>query len=158
MMQQFKQWWESITVREQQLTLLSAIFIIIAVLYWGIWSPLTTQLADNKQQLINTKASLNWTQEKADLILQSGVAGQKNRTGNLTQILNSSATRKGISFSRIVNKQDEVEVWITNIEFDVFLQWLTDLNNQYGVSVLNADLAKAEQEGFIKVNRLLLTH
>tara|TARA_R110001583_G_scaffold7720_9_gene37965 strand:- start:57027 stop:57500 length:474 start_codon:yes stop_codon:yes gene_type:complete len=157
-MEQLKQWWESITVREQQLTMISAVFIGIAILYWGIWSPLTTQLTENKQQLTNAKASLSWTQEKANFLLASGVAEPQRRSGNLTQILNSSASKKGITFSRIVNKQEQIEVWITNIEFDLFLLWLTDLNHQYGISVLNADLAKTDQAGYIKVNRLLLTH
>jgi general secretion pathway protein M len=155
-MEQLRQWWESITAREQQLTMLSGILIIVAILYWGVWSPLATQLANNKQQLVNVKSSLSWTQEKANFILQFG-APQQKRSGNLTQILNRSATRKGITFSRIVNKQEQIEVWITDVEFDLFLQWLTDLSNQYGVSVLNADLAKTEQQGYIKVNRLLLT-
>jgi general secretion pathway protein M len=155
-MEQFKQWWESITSREQQLSLLSAILIVVAILYWGIWSPLASQLADNKQQLVNVKSSLSWTQEKANFLLQSG-ATQPKRSGNLTQILNRSASRKSITFSRIVNKQEQIEVWITNVEFDLFLQWLTDLKNQYGISVLNADLAKTDQQGYIKVNRLLLT-
>lgn len=156
-MEQLKQWWESITVREQQLTMVSVVFIVIAILYWGIWSPLTTQLTENKQQLTNAKASLSWTKEKANFLLASGVAKPQKRNGNLTQILNSSARKKGITFSRIVNKQQQIEVWITNVEFDLFLSWLTDLNNQYGISVLNADLAKTDQAGYIKVNRLLLT-
>ncbi|PKG40072.1 type II secretion system protein M [Psychromonas sp. Urea-02u-13] len=157
-MEQFKEWWESITQREQQLAIASAVVIGIATLYWGIWTPLTDQLAESKKQLTRAETTLSWTQEKATLLLQAGAGKPQARRGNLTQILNSSARKSGITFSRIVNKNDKIEVWITNVEFESFLKWLTTLSNQYGVSVLNADLAKTNQKGYIKVNRLLLSH
>ena len=155
-MEQFKEWWASITPREQQLTMVSAVVIGIAVLYWGVWTPLSTQLDESKKQLTRAENSLSWTQEKASILLQAGVAKPKLRRGNLTQILNSSARKNGITFSRIVNKQDKIEVWISKVEFDLFLEWLTVMKNKHGVSVLNADIAKTDQQGYIKVNRLLL--
>jgi general secretion pathway protein M len=157
-MEQFKEWWGSITAREQQLTMVSLILVCIAVLYWGIWTPLTDQLSESKKQLTRAEATLSWTKEKASLLLGAGAGKQQAKRGDLSQILNSSARKNGITFSRIVNKQDKIEVWITNVEFDLFLKWLTTLNNQYGVSVLNADLAKTSQKGYIKVNRLLLSN
>ena len=156
-MEQFRQWWESITTREQQLSMISLVLVVIAILYWAVWAPLASQLSDNKQQLVNVKSSLSWTQENADFLLQSGGATKQKRSINLAQVLNSTASKKGITFSRIVNKQNQVEVWIANVEFDVFLVWLTDLKNRYGISVLNTDLAKTDQQGYIKVNRLLLS-
>ena len=157
-MEQFKEWWESISQREQQLTMASTVVLGIAILYWGIWTPLQDQLSESKKQLTRAEATLSWTQEKATVLLESGAGKPQVRRGNLTQILNSSARKSGITFSRIVNKKDKMEVWITVVEFDLFLKWLTTLKNQYGVSVLNADIAKTDQKGYIKVNRLLLGH
>lgn len=155
-MEQFKAWWESITTREQQLAMVSAVFIGIAILYWGIWTPLSDQLSESQKQLTRAESTLSWTQEKATTLLQAGAGKPKSRRGNLTQILNSSARQNGITFSRIVNKKDKIEVWVTSVEFDRFLKWLTALENKHGVSVLNADIAKTNKEGYIKVNRLLL--
>jgi len=155
-MEQFKEWWASITAREQQLAMVSAVFIGIAVLYWGIWTPLTDQISESKKQLTRAESTLSWTQEKLTVLLEAGAGKPKSRRGNLTQILNSSARKNGITFSRIVNKKDKIEVWITNVEFEKFLKWLTVLSNNHGVSVLNADLAKTDKKGYIKVNRLLL--
>ena len=155
-MEQFKEWWGSITSREQQLTILSAVMVIIAVIYWGVWAPLTEQLNDNKKQMIRAEAMLNWTQEKSTLLLQSGSANSQIKRSNLTQILNSSARQHNITFSRTVNRDENLEVWITEVEFDSFLAWLTKLSNEYSISVLNADLARSKRDGYIKVNRLLL--
>lgn len=157
-MQEFKEWWESITQREQQLAMVSAVVIAIGILYWGIWNPLSEQLNDSNKQLARAESTLDWTQQKANLLLASGVTNTTTRKGNLTQIINSSARKNGITFSRVVNKKDEIEVWITNVQFERFLKWLTLLSNKHGVSVVNADLAKTDQQGYIKVNRLLLSN
>ncbi|WP_022940001.1 type II secretion system protein M [Psychromonas hadalis] len=156
-MEQFKAWWESITPREQQLAMISAVVLGIAILYWGIWSPLTNQLADSQKQLVRAESTLNWSKEKATVLLDSGVGKPPVRGGNLTQIINSSAQKHGIIFSRIVNKKGKMEVWITDVEFNRFIKWLTSLSNKQGVSVLNADLGRTERSGYIKVNRLLLS-
>lgn len=156
-MEQFKAWWESITQREQQLVMVSAVVLGVAILYWGIWSPLTSQLTDSQRQLQRAESTLNWTKDKATVLLASGVVKPLAGGGNLTQIINSSARKYGITFSRVVNKKGKIEVWITNVEFKRFIQWLTNLSNKQGVSVLNVDLSKAENAGYIKVNRLLLS-
>ena len=72
--------------------------------------------------------------------------------------VNKSAKQYGVKFSRIVNKKEQIEVWISDIEFDLFVRWLTTLNNQYSVSVISTDFSKIDKEGHIKINRLLLGH
>jgi len=155
-MDQLKTWWENISPREQLLTMISAVVMLIAILYWGIWTPLTDQLNSSKTQLMRAEKTLSWTQEKATVLLQADTVKPPLTGRNLTQILNRSARQDNITFSRIVNKKDQIEVWITEVEFDLFVQWLANLSNQHGIKVLNADVAKTERAGYIKVNRLLL--
>ena len=52
-MEQFKEWWGSITQREQHLAMASAVVLGIAILYWGIWTPLQDQLSDSRKA-VNT--------------------------------------------------------------------------------------------------------
>ncbi len=155
-MEQFKEWWASITQREQQLVMASAVVLGIAILYWGIWAPLADQLSESKKQLTRAEITLNWTQKNSTVLIKSGVGKPRAKGANLTRVLNSSARTSGITFSRIVNKTDQVEVWIANVEFQVFLKWLTLLSNEHGVSVIKIDLSKSDQPGYIKVDRLLL--
>lgn len=155
-MEQFKEWWASITPREQYLTIASAAVVAIAILYWGVWTPLVNQVAESKKQLTRAEATLSWAQDKATLLLQSGVAKAPSNGGNLRQVVNSSARRNGITFSRIVNKNDNLEVWINEVDFDSFVEWLAKLSEQYDVAVLGADINRIERAGYIKVNRLVL--
>ena len=80
-MEQFKEWWISITPREQHLTMASAAVMAIAILYWGVWTPLVNQAEESKKQLTRAEATLDWTQDKANLLLQSGVAKAQSKGG-----------------------------------------------------------------------------
>lgn len=158
MKEQFQSWWISLNEREQQLSLLSAAFILLAVIYWGAWKPLANSLQESEMQHQRAQQTLSWVQKNARLLVEAGVHKHKVAAtrGNLTQIVNKSAREHGITFSRIVNKQQQLEVWITEVEFDRFIKWLTSLSNQYSVAVLNADFSKVDKQGHIRINRLLL--
>ena len=158
MSEQLKLWWASLSDREQQLSLLSGAFLLLALLYWGAWKPLADRLQESEKQLSRAEQTLTWVENKASLLVKAGVGKQKNNTQQLTliQIVNSSAGQYGINFSRIVNKNEQIEVWITEVEFDLLLRWLTALNNQYFVSVLTTDISRVDPQGHVKVNRLLL--
>jgi general secretion pathway protein M len=158
MSEQLKAWWANLSDREQQLSLLSLVFLMLAVVYWGIWAPISNQLQESETQLRNAQQTLTWVQNKATVLVQAGVSQQKATAQQLTltQIVNSSARQYGVEFSRVMNKNQEIEVWISDIEFDQLLRWLTALENQYSVSVSRADFVKLDQVGHIKVNRLLL--
>jgi len=158
MREQFTDWWKSLSEREQRLSLASAAFLLLAILYWGAWKPLSDQLQSSQMQLKSAQQTLVWVQEKAAILVQSGVGKDpvRNKNISLTQLVTKSARDHGINFSRIVNKKEEIEVWIVDVEFDLFVAWLSDLHNRYSVSVLNTDFSKMDKEGHIKINRLLL--
>ncbi len=157
-MDQFKNWWQSTTEREQILAICSALFLVFAALYWAVWQPLVTELEDSQKQLNRAEQTLNWVEDKATLLVQSGVTGNKNssKKANLGQIVNRTAKQQGIKFSRVVNRKGQIEVWINDVEFNRFISWLTLLSNKHSVSAVNADISKLDKEGFIKINRLLL--
>lgn len=158
MSEQLKAWWATLSEREQQLSLLSAAFLLLAVIYWGAWKPLADQLQESEKRLRDAQQTLTWVQDKATVLVQAGAGKQKAGASELTliQIVNSSGKQYGIDFSRIVNKKEQIEVWISDVEFDQFIRWLSVLNNRYFVSVIATDFSKIDQEGHIKVNRLLL--
>jgi len=160
MIERFNSWWESITEREQQLSLVSVFLLLIAIIYWGIWQPLSIGLTISENQLQRAQQTLSNTEQRATLLVSAGV-GQGpavSQNQNLTQIVNVSARQHGIIFSRIINRNEQVEVQISNVEFDRFINWLSGLSTQYSVPVSNADISRADAEGYIKVNRLTLGH
>jgi len=160
MIERFNSWWESISEREQKLISVSLFFIVVAVIYWGIWQPLSSQLETSKNQLQRAQQVLSTTQERATVLVRAGVGARKavSQKQNLTQIVNITARQNGIVFSRIVNRNEQVEVIISNVEFTLFINWLSVLSEQYSVSIINTDISKTDAEGYVKVNHLFLSY
>ncbi|WP_372880803.1 type II secretion system protein M [Psychromonas sp.] len=159
-MERFNSWWESISEREQRLVSVSIFFILVAVIYWGMWQPLSANLETSENQLQRAQEVLSTTQERATVLVRAGAGGEKavSQKQNLTQIVNVTARQNDIVFSRIVNRNEQVEVLINNVEFNLFITWLSVLSEKYSVSVINADISKTDAQGYIKVNRLFLSY
>lgn len=160
MIERFNSYWASISEREQRLSLAAAFLVLIAIMYWGIWQPLSIGLANSENQLQRAQQTLSTTQQRATLLVSAGVGEGPavSQSQNVTQIVNISARQNGIIFSRIINRNEQVEVQISNVEFDRFINWLSGLSSQYSVAVISADISQADTEGYIKVNRLSLGH
>ncbi|KPU82848.1 hypothetical protein JI57_03265 [Psychromonas sp. PRT-SC03] len=158
MQEKWRIWWATSTSKEQRLVVLLILFLLFSVCYWGVWKPLSTRLDNSEVKLMRTQKTLNWVQENASVLLKTGRVMLPDRVpkSSLTEVLNRSAKRNGISFSRILTRKDTLEIWINNVEFNNCMDWLTMLKNKYAIEVLNVDINQASVPGYIKVNRLVL--
>lgn len=160
MIEQFKDWWEGTSEREQQLTLVSALVVFVAILYFALWQPFANNLAENEQKLQRAEQTLQWVETNAAKLVEAGISGVKKpkRKKNLSQLINSTAKRNLIKISRIQNQENKVDVWINEVEFNQFVSWMTTLQNKYDVKVISVDLNRQKIQGMIKVNRLSLSY
>ncbi|WP_432460316.1 MULTISPECIES: type II secretion system protein M [unclassified Agarivorans] len=152
-----KQWWQSLNKREQNLVMLASILCFVAVLYWGVWSPVAQANQAAKQRLATQQQTLLWAQQQGAVILANGHTQANAGTIKVNQAVSSSARQQRISISRIQPKGDsEVEVWIENVPFNQLLGWLNMLSQRYGVVVESIDLDEGKQAGMVGVRRLRL--
>uniref|UniRef100_A0A6A7G757 Type II secretion system protein M n=1 Tax=Hirondellea gigas TaxID=1518452 RepID=A0A6A7G757_9CRUS len=158
MQEKWRIWWATSTLKEQRLVFLIVVFMFFSVCYWGAWLPLSTRLDKSEIQLIRTQKTLQWVQKNVSNVLKAGgvIQPEKVAKSSLSEVINRSAKRSGISFSRILNRNDTLEIWITNVEFNNCIDWLTSLKNKYAIRVLNIDINQATMPGYIKINRLVL--
>ena len=159
MKDQFKNWWNTLSEREQKISLVGVVCLSLFIIYSGIWEPLNTQLQENQKKLVTVQKNLLWVESNAATLIQSGFTEQEGKTSGLSLIesINKNAKKSGINFSSVDNKKDQVELSIEDVNFDLFTRWLTMLQQQYQIKVLNVDLSKASLEGHVKVKRLLLS-
>ncbi|AGH80130.1 general secretion pathway M protein [Psychromonas sp. CNPT3] len=158
MQEKWRIWWATSNIKERRLVVVIVLFLAFSLCYWGAWKPLSTRLDNSEIQLLRTQKTLSWVQEKASLLLKSGRGSQVAQVpqSSLVEVINRSAKRSGISFTRILNRNDTLEVWIADVEFNNTMDWLTLLKNKYGIEVLNVDINQALKPGYIKINRLVL--
>lgn len=160
MIEQIKNGWEDASERDQKLVLILACVIIVAVIYFAFWKPLANDLANNQQQLKNAQQTLQWVEKNAAKLVQAGANSQSKvqPKANLSQLVNRIAKQKNITISRIQTRAGQVDIWIKEVEFNAFIDWLSILKNKYNVQVNSVDLNRDKISGIVKVNRLALSY
>ncbi|MEP1448515.1 MAG: type II secretion system protein M [Paraglaciecola sp.] len=156
-MDKLKSMYLKLNEREQRLVIVSAIMIVIAIFYWGIWSPLNTSLERNKVAVKNQTELLDWVQKNANKAIQLRRSAGKSASfsGSLPQAVNQSATRMNIAISRMQPQGEELQVWIDQAPFNDLLSWLQSLE-QTGINILDIDIAESDLPGQVKIRRLKL--
>ena len=149
--------YKALTEREQKLVILSGVFIVIALFYFAIWSPLNNALAQQQKLLDNQQSLLVWVKDSAARAQQlRRVSGsEKNFSGSLPQAVNRTTAKHEIAISRMQPQNDELQIWVDQAPFNDVLEWLKSMENM-GVVILQADITTADAEGFIKIRRLRL--
>ena len=156
-MDKLKTMFLQLSEREQRLVAISAILVLVAIFYWGIWSPLNTSLERDKTAVKNQTELLIWVQKNANRAVQLRSGGD-NKTlfsGSLPQAVNQSANRMKIAISRMQPQGEELQVWIDQAPFNDVLSWLQSLEKT-GISILDIDIAESVLPGQVKIRRLKL--
>jgi general secretion pathway protein M len=158
MMEQLKEWWENATGREQMLSMVSAVVIFIALIYFSLWQPLVNNLASSEASLKNAQQTLQWVEVNANKVIASGLSSNDAiKKQNLSQLISSTAKRNNIDLARIQDRNGVVDISVNQVEFNQFVEWMAGLQNQNQVQIINADLSQDKVPGLIKVNRLSLS-
>ena len=160
MFEQIKEWWEGITAREQQLVSVGGGIALLVIVYYLIWLPAASTLETNQQKLKSTEQTLLWVETNVEkLLAEGGIQDQtEGRKQNLSRLISSTAKRNNIDISRIQNQNEQVDVWINDVQFTAFLKWVTALKNDNKVSIINVDISQNQTEGMVKVNRLSFSY
>jgi general secretion pathway protein M len=156
-MDKFKSMFLQLSAREQRLVIISAILVLVAIFYWGIWSPLNTSIDRGQTAVKNQTELLAWVQKNANRAVQlrSSSGNKAAFSGSLTQAVNQSASRMKIAISRMQPQGEELQVWIDQAPFNDVLSWLQSLEKT-GVSILDIDIAESALPGQVKIRRLKL--
>jgi len=156
-MDKLKSTFLQLSEREQRLVIISAVLVLVAIFYWGIWSPLNTSIERGQTAVKNQTELLDWVQKNANRAAQLRASGGKNASfsGSLPQAVNQSASRMNIAISRMQPQGEELQVWIDQAPFNDILSWLQSLEKS-GVSILDIDIVESDLPGQVKIRRLKL--
>jgi general secretion pathway protein M len=156
-MDKLKSTFLQLSIRERRLVIISTVLVLIAIFYWGIWSPLSQSIEKSYTAIKNQTELLDWVQKNANkaLQLQSSGGDKAAFSGSLPQAVNQSANRMKIAISRMLPQDDELQVWIDQAPFNDVLSWLQSLEKT-GVSILDIDIVESDLPGQVKIRRLKL--
>lgn len=155
-MDNIKTWFNSLSQRERKLVFAASIVAIIGIFYFAIWSPLHNAIALQKESVQKDSELLVWTQEQANRATFLRQSSNSNSfTGSLTQLVNQTTRSARIPVSRLQPQGDDLLVYIDEVEFNQYINWLANLE-QRGVVIVVSDVSETDAQGFIQVRRLQL--
>jgi general secretion pathway protein M len=155
-MENLKTWFKGLSEREQKMVLAASVVAVVGIFYFAIYNPLTTAIEDQKNAVASDKELLVWVQEqssRAQVLRQS--ASQTRYTGSLTQVVNQTTRSANIPVARMQPQGDELIVFIDQVAFNDYIQWLSTLEGR-GVIILQSDVSEVDTQGFVQVRRLLI--
>ena len=154
-MNKIKQWYNSLSEREQMIVLVASIVSIIAGFYLVVWSPLSAAIDDNRQSLKNDRQLLQFIAEQGNKArLYQSNTGTKF-SGSITQVVNQTSRQANITISRMQPQNENLQVVIDQVVFNDLLNWLQTLEGR-GIYIIMTDISEVDDDGFVQVRRLQL--
>lgn len=154
----FDAWRAGLSAREQSMVFVMTVLVSVVILYWGCWKPLHNKI-EQAESHYRSEQTLNlWVTHKANMISQLRQSGGESQVEHLpfNQVIANSTTQYRIQLIRIQPRNDSNQVWIEPLPFNRLLDWLNNLNHQYGITVDSLDIERSDTPGVVGVNRLIL--
>lgn len=155
-----KDWYESLEAREQVFVLVGAVFVLVAILYYGLWQPLDkrhTQVASSVANLERALAELGPLRELA----ATNNTGRRPNRPAPTQapiiVVSQTLQSRGLQQynRRSQPTPNGIRVEFVNVAFDELVLWLGDMGGSYGLTVQQASLRLAPDAGPGRINATL---
>lgn len=155
-----KQWFSGLNNRERLIVSGGAIMLLILLLYLMIWEPLNSKRAQLQTSVEAQKNTYTWMQQAAREVRQlSGKgAGVKKHTGSMLGTINNTAkpVLRGAILKRVEeDRQQGVRVWIEQVAFDDLINWLGQIQQQYGIRVSSLVSERHSKAGRVDVRLIL---
>lgn len=158
--QRIAPYWHARSSREKRLVILASAALLVGGYYWGIWQPLQQALEHERSQLQQQQTLLTRMQVAQPQILAHRnahpKAGPARPQGSLAQLISESAQQHQIVVTRIVNKDDSIQLSINPLSFNSLLAWLNTLHDEFGIQVRFFDVSAEMMPGQVRVLNLEL--
>lgn len=152
-----RDWFEGLEQREQVAVGIAAVFVAFAVLYFGLWRPLSISHDELADDVITWERALGELGPlKAAVQSSPGDAGPRTPAGqSLVVIVDSSVSRYGLS-SALRRSQPSgpsgIRVDFENAAFDDLVRWLGNVGTGFGLEVQSANVSANTQGVTGRVN------
>lgn len=144
-------WYASREPNEQRVIAALAGLIVLVVLWLAVWSPISDWRATAHNRYQNAQAQLDWmraneSRARALAADHSGASGRRS----LLPVITRAAQAQGIQVNRLQPESGGVvSVSIQTQPFNDVLQWLHQLEENNGVTVLRLAADAQRQPGIV---------
>lgn len=160
-MEQFKQWFNNLALRERQMVLVACAVIIILIIYQS-WSSFSSHVDALRLRVDNQQSIQTWMQQAAVEVkqLRGTGAGDSRPKGKqlLLGLIDRSARQNKLESSlQKVQPEGEqgVRIWLEKASFDSIIIWLDNLQHQHGLVITDISLDSQDIAGTVNARVLV---
>lgn len=153
-LQQLKQWFYSLALKEQRMVLATAAVIILTLFYLVVWEPIHLALDTERQKQQSQKEILLWMQDAAAEVKALQATGGRNtirdKNKPTTLVVEQTIDTAGLktSLSKLESSgKNGARVTLNEASFNQVLVWLNTLATYNGIHVVSANLERTSQPG-----------
>lgn len=156
--QPVSQWFNALQKRERNIVIGGSISFFVMMFYLIIWEPITSNY--EQQQLSNQsqRQLYSWMKQAANEIQAINASGgsfaSRFRNQSISSLADRSASTTGIKpyINKIDQSKDGVKVNLKQASFDMLVNWLTDLENKYGITTTRIKIEKSITPGAVNAD------
>lgn len=157
-----KEWFQGLTQRERVMVQVTAVVLVIFILYLVVIAPISNSYSRNKKNVESATETLAWMRSAATEVksIQSSggaVSGPQGKQFVLSTI-DRSAKKAGLAaVMKRVQPEGEsgVRVWFENAAFDELIKWLAMIETKHGLLVNEINVEQTESSGLVNVRVFL---
>ncbi|MBQ0831938.1 type II secretion system protein M [Marinobacter sp.] len=157
--------YDQLPKRDQQALTVLGIAVLLGILYFAVWSPVTKfhdQAAASKENAVELAA---WMQSNEPAIRRLGNSGAGPAAASadvpadgraLMGLVTRSARESGLTLQRFEpSGEGAIRVWLEAVPYSEVAAWLEMLNGRHGVAIDQAALDRAGEPGRVSVRLTL---
>jgi general secretion pathway protein M len=157
-----KEWWSTLSQREQQAVSLGSVAVGILLFYAIIWGPYLDRIDIMRKQIKSEQQMLAWMQA-ADKEIRLLENQTKNKNAVTTPVILLSVLQKQVDQAGLKDRltglkqasNDSVEMHFQKVEFDVLIQLLMDVLKTQNVSVTQLAVIAEATPGIVNADLFL---
>lgn len=154
-------WWQQREAREQGLLAGLAVVLLIAIIWFLIWQPFQTSVAQLESRVAAQQETLRYVAEGTAQVRQLREAqGRADQTSavtssELTSFISEQTSALELEVSRLQPQGESIQVVFNEADFDRLLELLARLS-EHQVEVELMDISETSDAGMVRVRRLQL--
>ena len=153
-----KEWFNGLAPRERIMVSLAAAVVVLALVYVAAWTPLSSSVSRLEQSVQEQLVLKQWMQQSASEVNRlRNTAGGGDRRSLLAVV---DQTSKQSQLAPAVKRlepdgQELVRVTLEQASFDDLVRWLGNLQQSFGVSVIDVSIDRQADSGRVNARLTL---
>lgn len=152
-----KSYLHNLNERERWMVYSAVVCVILYVYYFFLYSPITSSVESQQEQLIEKADSLQWM-NKVKNQKSTGLVKKSIDNGQLLTLLSTqlkNQTSINFPFQLQQTSSGEIQLSFEQVPFNLFIEWLTQLNKQYTINIKQLDVNKTTTPGVVRLMVIL---